>query len=63
MGVSPEAYHRTLRLDAARESLRRSDQSVALAALEHGFSSSQHFSSAFRQTFGMTPRQWTREVR
>jgi len=58
VGSPPAAYHRRLRLETAREALRTPDAPVLEAAVALGFSSSQHFSTLFRQAFGCTPRQW-----
>jgi AraC-like DNA-binding protein len=58
VGISPAAYHLQLRLDAARVALKESDFNVTMAALQFGFSSSQHFSTQFRRAYGITPRQW-----
>jgi AraC-like DNA-binding protein len=58
VGIAPGAYHLRLRLDAARQALRATDASVTQIALRYGFSSSQHFSTAFRAAFGVTPRRW-----
>ena len=52
VGTTPATYHLQLRLNAARATLRQP------AALQFGFSSSQHFSALFRRAFGMTPREW-----
>ncbi|MFI5356202.1 MAG: AraC family transcriptional regulator [Opitutales bacterium] len=59
-GVSPGAQHLRLRLDAARQALSQPDARVTDVALRYGFSSSQHFSTAFRRWFGRTPRGWQR---
>jgi AraC-like DNA-binding protein len=58
VGVSPAAYHLQLRLDAARLTLRQPGFDVTKTAQQHGFSSSQHFSTLFRRAYGMTPRAW-----
>jgi AraC-like DNA-binding protein len=63
VGVSPAAYHLQLRLDAARLTLRQPGFDVTKAALQHGFSSSQHFSTLFRRAYGMTPREWRSSTR
>ena len=60
VGVSPAAHHLQLRLAAARLSLRQHAQDITQTALQHGFSSSQHFSTLFRRTYGVTPRAWQR---
>lgn len=62
IGVSPAAYHRGIRLEAAKAALGMPEASVAQIAQEFGFSSSQHFSTLFRQMFGVTPRQWQRQA-
>ncbi|MEO7598348.1 MAG: AraC family transcriptional regulator, partial [Opitutus sp.] len=43
VGLTPAAYHLQLRLNAAREALRQPAIDVTTAALQYGFSSSQHF--------------------
>jgi len=58
VGVAPAAYHRRLRLQAARAALRQPTFTITMAALQFGFSSSQHFSACFRREFGVTPRRW-----
>lgn len=58
VGVSPAAYHLQLRLDAARLTLRQPGFDVTKTAQQHGFSSSQHFSTLFRRAYGVTPREW-----
>lgn len=58
VGISPAAYHAMMRLEAAREMLRQPAFDVTTAALQSGFSSAQHFSTAFRRAFGITPREW-----
>ncbi len=58
VGVSPAAYHLQLRVSAARQTLRQPDFDVTKVAHQHGFSSSQHFSTVFRRAFGVTPRDW-----
>jgi AraC-like DNA-binding protein len=63
VGLTPAAYHLQLRLNAAREALRQPAIDVTTAALQHGFSSSQHFSTQFRAEFSVTPREWQRAAR
>lgn len=60
VGVSPAAYHLQLRVNSARQALRQPDFDVTKVALQHGFSSSQHFSTVFRRSYGITPREWRR---
>jgi transcriptional regulator GlxA family with amidase domain len=58
VGASPGGYHLQLRLEAAREVLLQPAAEIITAALQFGFSSSQHFSTHFHRTFGITPRVW-----
>lgn len=60
VGKSPHAFHRTLRLEAARDALRSPNPSVTQIAFEFGFSSSQHLSTLFQKEFGFTPTAWRR---
>lgn len=53
----PSRYYLNLRLQAARRLLRESDRSAGEIALRTGFSSAAHFSTAYRNHFGMTPRE------
>lgn len=61
VGDSPAAYHLRLRLEAARTALRQPSFDILTTALHFGFSSSQHFSTQFRRSFGLTPGEWQRE--
>jgi AraC-like DNA-binding protein len=60
VGESPAAYHLQQRLEAAREVLMNPEMTVTQVALEFGFSSSQHFTRAFGEAFGMAPLSWQR---
>ncbi|WP_209316383.1 GlxA family transcriptional regulator [Halomonas salinarum] len=53
----PSRYYLDLRLQEARKLLRESDRAVGDIALQTGFSSGAHFSTAYRNHFGMTPRE------
>ncbi len=57
-GLPIHQYLLRLRLGTALE--RMSDPSIRLSAiaLDAGFSSPSHFTSAFRKTFGMAPTEW-----
>jgi AraC family transcriptional regulator len=56
--MTPSAYHLQLRLDAARQELLQSSMDITSIAGQYGFSSSQHFCTAFRRAFGVSPRAW-----
>jgi AraC-like DNA-binding protein len=60
VGESPAAFHLQQRLEAAREVLMNPEMTVTQVALEFGFSSSQHFTRAFGEAFGMAPLAWQR---
>jgi len=53
----PSRYYLDLRLQEARKQLRDSDRPVGDIAFATGFSSGAHFSTAYRNHFGMTPRE------
>jgi AraC-like DNA-binding protein len=55
MGVTIPQHLRQLRLERAAELLRSGDYNVTEAALEVGYSSLSHFSSAFHEMFGCCP--------
>jgi len=60
VGMTPSAYHRTMRLEAARNELLQPEITITQVAMDFGFSSSQHFAMDFRKAFGITPLQWKR---
>jgi len=53
----PSQYYLELRLQRARQLLRSTRQSIVQIGLACGFASGPHFSSAYRNRFGMTPRE------
>ena len=57
-GLSPGAWHLQARLEAAKDALSGIDTSIAEIAQRYGFSSSQHFSQAFRAAFDVSPGRW-----
>ncbi|SFY49474.1 Transcriptional activator NphR [Streptomyces sp. F-1] len=57
-GTTVGAWIRQRRLDACRAELRRQRRTVASVAHTWGFVSPSHFSRLFRQTYGLSPRQW-----
>jgi len=56
LGMSPQAYHRKLRLQRARNLLRQTALTVVEIAMASGFSSSSDFSRAYRREFRLNPR-------
>ncbi len=53
----PSQYYLELRLLRARQLLRATRQSIVQIGLACGFASGPHFSSAYRNRFGLTPRE------
>jgi AraC family transcriptional regulator len=56
LGVTPFRYVMMRRLERARELLERTHRSTLDIALDVGFKTPSHFTSRFRQEFGLTPR-------
>ncbi|GAA4609774.1 hypothetical protein GCM10023107_93360 [Actinoplanes octamycinicus] len=60
-GVSLGDWLRTQRLEACRRELAKPhnlDRTIASIAHQWGFADATHFSRVFRQTYGITPRDW-----
>ncbi|HMJ91692.1 MAG TPA: AraC family transcriptional regulator [Candidatus Acidoferrum sp.] len=55
MGKTISQYMRDLRMERAAELLRAGKMNVTEVAMEVGYSSSSHFSTAFHETFGCCP--------
>ncbi len=53
----PSQYYLELRLNKARQMLIQTSKSIIQIGLSCGFSSGPHFSSAYRNFFGATPRE------
>jgi len=63
MGVPVHQYLLQLRLSLALQRLDGGERMLSALALELGFSSHSHFTTAFRRHFGVTPSQVVRGVR
>lgn len=62
MGTTPSAYILERRLARAAERLSAgTDASITEIAFELGFNDSAYFARAFRQRFGVPPREWRRK--
>jgi PAS domain S-box-containing protein len=57
-GISPYELILRIRIQAAAESLLKSDDSISKVAISHGFCDQSHFTQHFRKRIGMTPRQF-----
>lgn len=56
VGKTPAIYYRDIRLDRARGLVTQTDMPMSEIAIASGFSSQVHFSRAYREKFGMPPR-------
>lgn len=61
-GRTIHQYRQQLRLRSTLPALRRTPGSLVDIALDAGFCSHSHFTSAFRREFGMSPSQWRRKA-
>ncbi len=61
-GETPHAYLVRLRLEAARDLLRRSRASLAAVAAEVGFADQSHMTRLFRRRYGLTPGAFRRRA-
>ncbi|GGY24306.1 GlxA family transcriptional regulator [Paludibacterium paludis] len=57
LGTVPSRYYLELRLARARQLLQQTSKSIVQIGLACGFSSGPHFSSTYRNHFGITPRE------
>jgi len=57
-GFTLHQYRLRLRLRAALDDMRRTRRSLVEIALDAGFCSHSHFTSAFRREFGVPPSEW-----
>ncbi len=62
-GKTPHQYLEEQRLKRAVDLLRDTDLLATEIAIECGFSSSSHFASTFKRSFGMRPRDYRRRWR
>ena len=59
-GTTITRYRHGLRLRAALGRVSSSDADLSAVAIDYGYSSHSHFTSAFRREFGMTPTEFRR---
>ena len=59
-GMPPHHYQLKLRIERAKQLLRRDDMSLADIGLDCGFCAQSHFTRAFRQLAGVSPGVWRR---
>lgn len=56
-GTTISTYRHQLRMDEALRKLRTTDQSITNVAFDAGYTHSGNFATAFRRTFGFSPRE------
>ena len=59
-GLTPGAYLRSLRLEAARRALLETDRPLTEIAFDAGFFDQAHFTRAFRRAIGLPPAAFRR---
>lgn len=57
-GITIEQYYNLQRIEKAKELLQYNQQTIKEIAYDLGFSSSQHFSSNFKEYTGQTPQEF-----
>ncbi len=62
IGVTPTAFQRRLRLDYSCWLMQNSIGTITQIGLDCGFSDGAHFAREFRLAFGMSPRDYKRQV-
>ena len=61
-GMGPIQYFRTMRMKEAKRLIRETDLSITQIAEALGFSGIHHFSRVFKNTTGMSPREYAGSV-
>lgn len=62
-GMTPHAFIAQRRLEQSADMLRSTNMSATEIALECGFASSSHFTTAFKRAFGTKPIEFRRECK
>ncbi|TIM70633.1 MAG: helix-turn-helix domain-containing protein, partial [Mesorhizobium sp.] len=60
MNSSPALVYRRVRLERAKQLLRKADASLIEVALGAGFENASHFAKVFRRVYGQSPTAWRR---
>ena len=60
LGMGPQAYLMERKLKVAANLLVKGGKSITEIAHQLNFSSSQHFATAFKKHYGMTPKAWNK---
>ena len=62
LGLSPQEYLITLRMDHAADLLRTTNEKIHAIAIEVGYSDPLTFTKMFKQYKGMSPSEWRRSI-
>ncbi len=62
-GETYPIYLKNLRLEAAKKDLERTDAPISSIGVENGFSTPSMFSQAFRERYGVTPKEYRDQSR
>lgn len=54
-GMTPDNYLKRIRLISARKKIRETDISITNIAFDCGFANSNHFATAYKSVFGISP--------
>ncbi|AZQ64996.1 AraC family transcriptional regulator [Flammeovirga pectinis] len=60
-GATIHQYHQDVRLDKSRMLLREGKKTMSMIAIDLGFSSSSHFTLAFKKKYSITPKDFKKE--
>ncbi|NLR90994.1 MULTISPECIES: helix-turn-helix transcriptional regulator [Flammeovirga] len=60
-GTTIHQFHLDERLDHSRVMLRDGSKTMSMIAMDLGFSSASHFSSAFKKKFNLSPKQYRKD--
>lgn len=63
LGVSASQYIKAIRIEAAKQLLSGTDMPISQVAQEIGFAVSHYFSSVFKETVGLTPREFKEQCK
>lgn len=62
-GITLHQYIISYRLKLAKVLLENTKKTIADIATETGFTDASYFTKTFRQTFGMTPKEWRNKIK
>ena len=60
-GLTLALFVRSVRVEASLELLEEADKHISEIAYEVGFASPNYFTRAFREIYGVSPREWRKQ--